>query len=69
MEQLSDLARTDDLQTFHVTESKKLSALLEELGLEGKYFAILVDGRKASPEDTIKEGSEIVILPKIAGGA
>jgi len=42
--------------------------LLEELNLENKYFGILVDGKKASPETTINEKSEVVILPHIAGG-
>jgi len=37
--------------------------LLEELNLENKYFGILVDGKKASPETTINEKSEVVILP------
>lgn len=69
MENLSDLVSTGDLQQFKVKESKKVKDLLKELGLEGKYFAILIDGKKASPKDTIKEGSDIVILPKIAGGA
>ena len=38
------------------------------MNLESKYFAILADGKKVSPEDTLKEGAEITILPKIAGG-
>jgi len=42
--------------------------LLQELNLEDKYFGILVDGKKASPDTVINEQSEIVILPHIAGG-
>ncbi|MHA1730336.1 MAG: MoaD/ThiS family protein [Promethearchaeota archaeon] len=69
MEKLSDLIQTGDMQTYTVQKTKKVSDLLKELGLEGKYFAILIDGKKANVGDTISEGSEIVILPKIAGGA
>jgi len=42
--------------------------LLKELNLEGKYFGILINGKKASEDDIIKETDEIVILPHIAGG-
>ncbi len=69
MEKLSDLIQTGDMQTYKVHKTKKVSDLLKELGLEGKYFAILIDGKKADLKDTVSEGSEIVILPKIAGGA
>ena len=42
--------------------------LLKELNLEGKYFGILVDGKKADPDTVIDGNSEITILPHIAGG-
>ena len=42
--------------------------LLKELNLEGKYFGILVNGKKANEETVIKESDEVVILPHIAGG-
>jgi sulfur carrier protein ThiS len=42
--------------------------LLKELNLEGKYFGILVNGKKADEDTIIKENDEVVILPHIAGG-
>ncbi len=42
--------------------------LLKELNLEGKYFGILVDGKKASEDTVLDEKSDIIILPHIAGG-
>ena len=42
--------------------------LLKELNLEGKYFGILVDGKKADKDTVINKDSSITILPHIAGG-
>ena len=56
------------LKTFQVNRERKVSDLLNELKLSNKYFAILVNGKKAGINDIIKEGSSIVLLPKIAGG-
>jgi len=50
-------------ETFTPDRTMKVSDLLEELNLENKYFGILVDGKKARPETTINEKSEVVILP------
>ena len=43
--------------------------LLEELNLAGKYFGILINGKKASEDTIIRETDEIIILPHIAGGS
>ena len=43
--------------------------LLKELNLEGKYFGILINGKKASEDSIIRETDEIIILPHIAGGS
>lgn len=42
--------------------------LLKELNLEGKYFGILVNGKKALEDTVINQNDGIVILPHIAGG-
>jgi hypothetical protein len=42
--------------------------LLKELNLEGKFFGILVDGKKADPTTKVNPKSEVIILPHIAGG-
>jgi sulfur carrier protein ThiS len=45
-----------------------VSDLLKELNLEGKYFGILVNGKKADEDTVIDKDSSITILPHIAGG-
>jgi sulfur carrier protein ThiS len=55
-------------ETFTVEKSMTVADLLKELNLEGKYFGILVNGKKAEPETKINETDQIVILPHIAGG-
>ena len=42
--------------------------LLKELNLEDKYFGILVNGKKVTPDTKIGKTDEVVILPHIAGG-
>lgn len=43
--------------------------LLKELNLEGKYFGILINGKKATEDTVINETDEVIILPHIAGGS
>jgi sulfur carrier protein ThiS len=68
MEHLQELAQTGSLKSYRVTTRKTVRDLLKELKLESKFFAILVDGHRAELDAEISEGSEITILPKIAGG-
>ncbi len=70
MQNLNELIQSGELSThtYHVTKEKKVMDLLSELNLMGRYFAIIVDGKRAGPEDVLKEGAEVIILPKIAGG-
>lgn len=56
------------LKSYTVKTDRTVKDLLKELNLSDKYFAILIDGKRADMKDTIKEGSSIIILPKIAGG-
>lgn len=56
------------LKEFKIHKEQLVSDLLKELNLNDKFFAILVNGKKASLNDEIQEGSDIVILPRIAGG-
>ncbi|MFW9936683.1 MAG: MoaD/ThiS family protein [Candidatus Thorarchaeota archaeon] len=55
-------------ETFKPEKQMRVKQLLRELNLEGKYFGILINGKKASEDDIIRETDEIVILPHIAGG-
>ena len=57
------------LKEFKVKTEKKVSDFLKELKLDNKFFAILINGKKASLDTVIKAGESIVLLPKIAGGA
>lgn len=68
MKQISDLLETGLYETFTPEKTMTVADLLKELNLEGKYFGILVDGKKADPETKINEKSEVIILPHIAGG-
>lgn len=69
MKQLSELIETGLYETFTPEKEMVVADLLKELNLEGKYFGILVDGKKAGPDTKISPKSEVVILPHIAGGS
>ncbi|MFW9879775.1 MAG: MoaD/ThiS family protein [Candidatus Thorarchaeota archaeon] len=69
MKQINELLETGLYETFSPERSMTVRDLLKELNLEGKFFGILVDGKKADPETKITTKSEVIILPHIAGGA
>ena len=68
IKQVSELLDTGLYETFTPGKTMTVADLLQELKLENKYFGILVDGKKATPETVIGEHSEVIILPHIAGG-
>ncbi|MHA1273091.1 MAG: MoaD/ThiS family protein [Promethearchaeota archaeon] len=68
MQKLEDLLNTGVFETFSPEKKMTVADLLKELNLEDKYFGILVDGKKATPDTVIDQNSKIVILPHIAGG-
>ena len=68
IKQISELLDTGLYETFSPERSMTVADLLKELNLEGKFFGILVDGKKANPETNISPKSEVIILPHIAGG-
>ena len=68
MKQVSELLETGIYETFTPERTMTVKDLLKELNLEGKYFGILINGKKATEDMTIKETDEIVILPHIDGG-
>lgn len=68
LEQIERLTETSSMTKYMVKTAFTVREVLEKLDLEQKYFAVLVNGRKAGLDEQIKEGSEIIILPKIAGG-
>ncbi len=68
MKQISDLLETGLYETFTPEKAMTVADLLSELNLEGKFFGILVDGKKAEPETKRDVNSEVIVLPHIAGG-
>ncbi len=68
MQFLDEISTTGSLKTYRVRESRTVADLLSDIGLESKFFAILVDGKRVDIDFNVDEGQEITILPKIAGG-
>jgi sulfur carrier protein ThiS len=66
--QIADLLETGIIETITPEREMTVGDLLKELNLEGKYFGILVNGKKADEETVIDKDSSITILPHIAGG-
>jgi sulfur carrier protein ThiS len=65
---IQKLTETSSITTYQINKDQTVGEILRELNLEQRYFAVLVNGRKVNLSDSIEKGSEIVILPKIAGG-
>ena len=63
MKQISELLETGLYETFSPDKSMTVADLLRELNLEDKFFGILVNGKKATPETKIGKEDEIIILP------
>lgn len=69
MKQINELLDTGLYETFSPERMMTVADLLKELNLEGKYFGILVNSKKATPETKIGPTDEVIVLPHIAGGA
>ena len=68
MKQISELLEAGIYDTIVPEKSMTVADLLKELNLEDKYFGILVNSKKATPETKISPTDQVVILPHIAGG-
>ena len=68
MQNLEEIQVNSVIKSYIVKSKKTVADLLQELNLTSKFFAVLANGKKVKLTDTIEEGSEITILPKIAGG-
>jgi len=68
IKQVSELLDTGLYETFSPDKTMTVADLLRELNLEDKFFGIIVNGKKATPETKIGKEDEIIILPHIAGG-
>ena len=68
MRQTSEILETGIIETYTPERKMLVKDLLRELNLEGKYFGILINGKKADEDTEITPKDDITILPHIAGG-
>jgi len=68
LRQTSEILETGIIETIVPERKMLVKDLLRELNLEGKYFGILINGKKADEETEITPKDDITILPHIAGG-
>ncbi|MCF2140013.1 MAG: MoaD/ThiS family protein [Candidatus Lokiarchaeota archaeon] len=68
MQSLQEINTIGTLKTYRVQTTRTVRELLKDLKLESKVFVVLANGKKVSLDNVIEQGSEITILPKIAGG-
>jgi sulfur carrier protein ThiS len=68
LKQTTDLLSTGIVEKFIPEKKMLVRDLLRELNLEGKYFGILINGKKADEDSEISPEDDITILPHIAGG-
>ena len=68
IKQNQELLKTGIYESFYPEKETTVKDLLKELNLEGKYFGILVNGKKANEDTVIDKTDSVLILPHIAGG-
>ena len=68
IKQVAELLETGIYETFTPEKTMTVKDLLKELNLEGKYFGILLNGKRVTEDQKISPTDNIVILPHIAGG-
>ncbi len=64
----SETQKSGGLLKLVSEQRQKVSELLQELGLEEEFFAVIINGKKAKLNEEIEKGTNIVVLPKIKGG-
>ena len=68
LEGIQKVTETSSMLTYKVKTAQTVKDILAQLKMAEKYFAVLINGRRGELTDVVDENSEIVILPKIAGG-
>lgn len=68
MQIVEKVNETSSMAVYRIKNRQTVENVLASLNLEAKFFAVLVNGKKVNLEDSINEGDEILVLPKIAGG-
>ena len=67
--QVESIETSTVLTKVTVEQKTTVADLLAKLNItKGKFLAVLVDGKKAEPNQQIHEGQKVIILPMIAGG-
>ena len=56
------------LKKMTVEKTMTVGNLLSEMNLESQYFAVLVEGKRVDLDHVVDANTEIIILPRIAGG-
>ena len=68
MELVREITTTGSLKVYKANIQTTVRKVLEDVGLENKFFVILVNGKQADPLHLVNQHDEITILPRIAGG-
>jgi hypothetical protein len=66
--QNKNLPKVGTLKSIKISKDQCVKDFLQEYGLDGTYFTIIVNGKRVNPDETIKKDSTIILLPKISGG-
>lgn len=67
-QELQKINESSSISVYRVKSSQTVHDVLKKLNLESRYFAVLVNGKKADLSLVVDQKDEIVVLPKIAGG-
>ncbi len=68
MKQVAEILETGMYQTYSPPKKTTVRKILEDLGLQDKFFGILLDGKNVDLDTEIESTDKLVILPHIAGG-
>jgi sulfur carrier protein ThiS len=64
----SETQQSGGLMKLVSERRQKVAELLQELGLQEEFFAVIINGKKANLSEEIEKGTRIIVLPKIKGG-
>nr|MDO8081823.1 MoaD/ThiS family protein [Candidatus Freyarchaeota archaeon] len=64
----SETQKSGGLMKLVSEHRQKVAEMLQELGLQEEFFAVIINGRKADLNEEVEKGTKIIVLPKIKGG-
>lgn len=68
MKQVSELLETGLYEEYSPPKKTTLRKILEDLGLQDKFFGLLLNGKNVDLDTEVEPTDEVIILPHIAGG-